>query len=278
MSDNETSIYYSILPLIITIEIVVILFTYFAITWKRRSKSKETLSRLHKSFIGIFLIEFWYWITRPLLNFFKLIKITPNGITAISIFLSFVTGSLYAAGFIAPVFIAIGGWLLIISGTLDMLDGALARETNQTTKAGAFFDSCGDRYSDAFVFIGIALYFLSKNFSADTATFTITTFDFIGIVTILTVLLGTASMSYVKARGEAVGATTKRGLMQRTERVLMLSICSVLDPFLRIILAEYKLHTDIALIAVLIIMSVLINFSAIVRMIDLFNIIKRSDK
>jgi hypothetical protein len=29
---------------------------------------------LHKSFIGIFFIEFWYWITRPLLNFFKLIN------------------------------------------------------------------------------------------------------------------------------------------------------------------------------------------------------------
>jgi phosphatidylglycerophosphate synthase len=202
-----------------------------------------------------------------------LIKITPNGITAISILLSFVTGSLYAVGFIA-----LGGWLLIISGTLDMLDGALARETNQTTKSGAFFDSCGDRYSDAFVFIGIALYFLSKNISMDAAAFTITTYYYIGIVAVMTVLLGTASMSYVKARGEAAGAVTKRGLMQRTERILILSICTVLDPFLRIILAEYKLNADIVLIIILIVMSILINFSALVRMIDLFNIIKRSDR
>ena len=273
MNHYDTSIYYSILPLIIALEIVVVLFTYFAITWGKRSKSQETLSRLHRSFIGIFFIEFWYWLTRPLLNFFKLIKITPNGITAISIFLSFVTGSLYAVGFIA-----LGGWLLVISGSLDMLDGVLARETNQTTKAGAFFDSCGDRYSDAFVFIGIALYFISKNFSLETTTLTISTFDYIGVVTIMTLLLGTASMSYVKARGEVVGATTKRGLMQRPERILLLSGCSVLDPFLRIILAEYDLNTDIVLIATLIIMSILINFSALVRMIDLFNTIKRSDK
>ena len=273
MNDYETAIYHSILPLIISIEVVVILFTYFAITWGKRSKSEETLSRLHKSFIGIFFIEFWYWVTRPVLNFFKLIKITPNGITAISILLSFITGSLYALGFIA-----LGGWLLVISGTLDMLDGALARETNQTTKSGAFFDSCGDRYSDAFVFIGLALYFLSKNISMDTAAFTITTYDYIGIVTVMTVLLGTASMSYVKARGEVAGAATKRGLMQRTERILILSICTVLDPFLRIILTEYKLNTDIVLIIILIIMSILINISALVRMIDLFNIIKRSDR
>ena len=271
--NNYDAIYYSILPLIIVSEIVILLFAYFAITWGKRSKSKEALSRLHESFVGIFFIEFWYWITRPLLNFFKLINITPNGITAISILLSFVTGSLYAVGFIA-----LGGWLLVISGTLDMLDGALARETNQVTKAGAFFDSCGDRYSDAFVFIGIALYFLSKSIFMGAETFTITTFDYIGIVTIMTILLGTASMSYVKARGEAAGATTKRGLMQRTERVVMLVMYSVLDPFLRIILGEYDLNPDIVLIAILIIMSILINISALVRMIDLFNIIKRSEK
>ena len=272
MNHFDASIYYSILPLIIVSEIVVFLFTYFVITWSKRTKSQETLSRLHKSFVGIFFVEFWYWITRPLLNFFKLIKITPNGITAISIFLSFVTGSIYAFGFIA-----LGGWLLIISGSLDMLDGVLARETNQTTKSGAFFDSCGDRYSDAFVFIGIAFYFLSKNFSMDAATFTISTFDYIAALTIMTLLLGTASMSYVKARGEVAGAATKRGLMQRTERILILSIYSVLDPFLRIILAEYNFNPDIILIATLIIMSILINFSALVRMIDLFRIIKRTE-
>ena len=271
MNSYETSIYYSILPLIIALEVVVIFFAYFAITWGKRSKSQETLSRLHRSFVGIFFIEYWYWVTRPILNFFKLIKITPNGITAISIFLSFVTGSLYAVGFIA-----LGGWLLIISGTLDMLDGALARETNQTTKSGAFFDSCGDRYSDAIVFIGIAIYFMSKNISIDAATFTLTTFDYIAIVTIMTILLGTASMSYVKARGEAAGAATKRGLMQRTERILILSIASCLDPFLRIILKEYNLNPDIVLIVILIIMSILINISALVRMIDLFKIIKKS--
>jgi CDP-diacylglycerol--glycerol-3-phosphate 3-phosphatidyltransferase len=272
MNHYDTAIYYSILPLIIALEIVVVLFAYFALTWGKRTKSQETLSRLHRSFVGIFFVEFWYWITRPLLNFFKLIKITPNGITAISIFLSFVTGSLYAIGFIA-----LGGWLLVISGTLDMLDGALARETNQSTKSGAFFDSCGDRYSDAFVFIGIAFYFLSKNISMDAASFTISTFDYIAILTIMTLLLGTASMSYVKARGEVSGAVTKRGLMQRTERILILSIYSVLDPYLRIIISEYKLNPDIVLIATLIIMSILINFSALVRMIDLFRIIKRSE-
>lgn len=273
MNYNETSAYYSLLPLIIALEVIVILFSYFAITWNKRNKSEESLSRLHKSFIGIFLVEYWYWITRPALNFFKLVRITPNGITAISILLSFITGSLYAAGLTA-----LGGWILVVSGSLDMLDGALARETGKSTKAGAFFDSCGDRYSDSFVFIGIAIYFLSKSFSMATGSFTITTSDYIGIITIMTLLLGTSSMSYVKARGDVAGASTKRGLMQRPERIMMLSIISVLDPFVRIILKQYGQNPDMVLITTLIIMSILINISAISRMVSLFTIIKGMDK
>jgi phosphatidylglycerophosphate synthase len=269
MNYNEAEVYYSLLPLIIILEIVVISFSYFAITWEKRKKSEETLSRLHKSFIGIFFIEFWYWISRPALNFFKLIKTTPNKITAISIFLSFITGAIYSMGFIA-----LGGWILVVSGTLDMLDGALARETGQTTKSGAFFDSCGDRYSDSFVFIGIALYFLSKNFSAATGNFSLTASDYLGVIVMMTLLLGTATMSYVKARGDVVGASTKRGLMQRPERIMMLTIFSVIDPFIRIILKKYELNQDAGLISILIIMSVLINFSAITRMVSLFRIIK----
>jgi CDP-diacylglycerol--glycerol-3-phosphate 3-phosphatidyltransferase len=269
MDYNELAAYHSLLPLIITMETIVILFSYFGITWAKRQQSDEGISRLHKSFIGIFLFEFWYWITRPALNFFKLIKITPNGITGISIFLSFITGALYSFGFIA-----LGGWILVVSASLDMLDGALARETGQVSKVGAFFDSCSDRYSDAFVFIGIAMFFLSKSFSSATGTFTISISDYIGVFVIMTILLGSAAMSYIKARGDVAGASTKRGLMQRPERVMMLSIFSVLDPFMKIILVKYGQNPDLVLIGMLIIMSVLINISAIVRMTHLFSIIK----
>jgi len=269
MNYNETSTYHALLPLIISMEVIISLSTYYAITWKNRKHSEETLSRLHKSFIGIFLVEFWYWITRPLLNFFKLIKITPNGITGISILLSFITGALYSFSFIA-----LGGWILVLSASLDMLDGALARETGQSTKAGAFFDSCSDRYSDSFVFIGIALFFLNKSFSLSAGTFTISISDYIGVFVIMTILLGAASMSYVKARGDVAGASTKRGLMQRPERVMMLSIFSVLDPFFKVILTKYGYNPDLVLIGMLITMSVLINISAIVRMAHLFTIIK----
>ena len=268
----DYAIYHSLLPLIIALECAAVLFTYFALTWNKRQSSEETLSRIHKSFIGIFLIEFWYWITRPLLSFFKYTGMTPNNITSVSIILSFVTGAIFATGHIS-----VAGWMLVFSGSLDMLDGALARETGTSTKAGAFFDSCGDRYSDSFVFIGIGIYFLSKNFIPGSGSFTITMFDYINILIILAILLGSASMSYVKARGEAVGVTTKSGLMQRPERITMLSIYCVLDPFIRIILGNYGINKEYGLLLILAIMAVLINFSAVMRMIDIFRTLKSSE-
>ena len=267
---NNESVYYSLLPLIVTIECMAFAFTYFALTWHKRTKhSEETLSRVHKSFIGIFLIEFWYWLTNPLLYIFKVLHFTPNKITTLSIFLSFITGLIYATGNFA-----FAGWMLVISGTLDMLDGRLARETGTATREGAFFDSCSDRYSDSFVLIGIAVYFLSKNYFG--GDFTISLSDFIAIVVILFLMLGTASVSYVKARGEAVGITTKSGLMQRPERIMMLSIYSILDPFLRIIQKNYGMNDDYGLIFLLILMTVLINSSAVSRMRDIFRQIRES--
>lgn len=268
MNYNE-SIYRSLLPLIISLEATVLLFTYFAITWPKRKLSEETLSRLHTSFIGVFLIEFWSWIIKPVLSLCKTAKITPNKITALSILLSLVTGCIYAWGYIA-----LGGWMLIISGSLDMIDGRVARETNMVTKSGAFFDSCSDRYSDTFVFIGIAVFFLSKNFSHAAGSFTISLPDYYTIIIIMTILMGSAAMSYVKARGEVVGATTKRGLMQRPERIMMLAVFSVLNPFAAILLQSRNINPDLALIVALTVMSILINISAVVRMASLFRNIR----
>lgn len=272
MNYNEI-LFNSLLPLIIAIEGIAISFTYFAITWSRREQSEETISRVHSSFIGIFFIEYWYWLTTPLLALFKLLKLTPNKITAISVLLSLFTGYLLAIGKIGA-----GGWMIILSGSLDMLDGRLARETGQSSKSGAFFDSCSDRYSDSFVFMGIGIYFIQKSGSFTDQFFTVARSDFFGVIIIMTMLMGTAAMSYIKARGEVAGAFTKRGLMQRPERVMLLSVFTVLHPFCAIILEKYGLNPDLTLFGVLILMTVLINYSAIVRMTTLFKIIQKMEE
>ena len=45
--------------------------------------------------------------------------------------------------------------MIIGAGIFDMVDGRVARETNQVTRFGGFFDSVLDRYSDLGLLIGL---------------------------------------------------------------------------------------------------------------------------
>jgi len=44
-----------------------------------------------------------------------------------------------------------------------MVDGRVARATNQVTLFGAFFDSVVDRYSDLVLLMGLLVYYASIN-------------------------------------------------------------------------------------------------------------------
>ena len=52
------------------------------------------------------------------------------------------------------------GWVVLLSGLTDIIDGALARRTNQVTKFGGVLDSTLDRLSEAAILIGIMAFFL----------------------------------------------------------------------------------------------------------------------
>ena len=70
--------------------------------------------------------------------------VTPNEITFTGFILTGVSAIILANGnFLA------GGWLLFVAAPFDMLDGALARITDQSSTFGAFLDSTLDRYSES---------------------------------------------------------------------------------------------------------------------------------
>jgi len=268
----DDKIYSSLLPLIIINLVFVIIFMYYAVSFQYRKKTPEALARLHRSFIGSFFSEFWYWFIDPIVRLLAFLKFTPNMVTSMSIVLSLVTGYLFFIGEVAW-----GGWFVVISGNMDLLDGRLARVTGRSTRSGAFYDACIDRYSDAFVFIGLAFYFLGRNFDASSSSVTIEMIDFYMLVIAILVIVGTEVISYAKARGEAMGFTTSRGLMQRPERIVMLAFFSILHPFFKIIAMERGYHPDITLMGAVVIMAVLVNYSAVVRIASIFKDIKKSE-
>jgi len=62
----------------------------------------------------------------------------------------------YASGEDHWKFFLYAGLVIFGAGIFDMVDGRVARATNQVTVFGAFFDSVIDRYSDVALFFGLA--------------------------------------------------------------------------------------------------------------------------
>jgi CDP-diacylglycerol--glycerol-3-phosphate 3-phosphatidyltransferase len=138
-------------------------------------------------------------------------RIHPNVLTFL--------GLLINAG--AAVLLAFGqffwaGVVIIGAGLFDMVDGRVARETNQVTRFGGFFDSVLDRYSDLALLMGLLVYYASINRN---------------FYVVLTAIVMTASVmiSYTRARAENTIPTCKVGFMERPERVVLLIIGCLFD-------------------------------------------------
>ena len=81
-------------------------------------------------------------LSRPA-NLLVGLGVTPNLLTLAGLAIGVVAGIVLALGF----FVA-GGVLILVTGFVDMLDGAVARNRRASTTLGATFDSISDRYVD----------------------------------------------------------------------------------------------------------------------------------
>ncbi|MCK4843825.1 MAG: CDP-alcohol phosphatidyltransferase family protein, partial [Dehalococcoidia bacterium] len=73
-----------------------------------------------------------YRITDPMVRILSKSGITPNALTFINLALNIVAAYVIATGHLL-----LGGVLVLVAGLFDLLDGALARFTKQTTRFGA---------------------------------------------------------------------------------------------------------------------------------------------
>jgi CDP-diacylglycerol---glycerol-3-phosphate 3-phosphatidyltransferase len=138
-------------------------------------------------------------------------KIHPNALTAIGLAINIVAAVLLATGqFFAAGFVILG------AGIFDMVDGRVARETNQVTRFGGFFDSVLDRYSDLGLLIGLLVYYGNINR------------PFYVVLTGI-VMVGSVMISYTRARAENIIPTCKVGFLERPERVVLLIIGALSD-------------------------------------------------
>ncbi|OGX14088.1 MAG: hypothetical protein A2351_00495 [Omnitrophica bacterium RIFOXYB12_FULL_50_7] len=157
-------------------------------------------------------------IANAIVSSLKAQGISPTQLTLAGAALSFLTGILYAKGYLF-----LGGIMLFVAGAADLLDGLLARTTGKTSSFGAFLDSVVDRYSDFFVFAGLATYFIR---SGDIFWFFVT----------LGILLGSVVISYTKARAENFIKNCGVGIFGRSERILLLIAGTLVSPLLKFVL------------------------------------------
>jgi len=164
------------------------------------------------------------------------LKIGPNALSFMALISGIGAGVLF---FLKHPFWA--GIMIVISGLFDILDGKVAVNANQKSLFGAIFDSALDRYSEFFIYLGLAAYF--RNHWALWLTFW--------------TILGSSMVSYTRARAEGLGIECKIGIMQRAERMLLLFLGAVIGSLFNIF--------DPAMITVLAIIAVFSNITAIQR-------------
>jgi CDP-diacylglycerol--glycerol-3-phosphate 3-phosphatidyltransferase len=153
--------------------------------------------------------------------------VSPNAITLAGTICTVVGGVIYGAGHIRT-----AGWFLGLTALFDVLDGTVARRTGRTSTFGAFFDSTLDRVADGAVLSGLAVFYAREAVHAAALTPTgpgvfawLSPVDknLAMLVVCLAGIVGTFLVSYTRARAEALGMDAKVGVMQRPERVTLLS-------------------------------------------------------
>lgn len=156
------------------------------------------------------------YVEIPGARFLKALGFTPNAVTLLGFGVC-----VLAAGLVGSGWLLAGGIVFLIGGGLDMFDGGLARMTGKASSFGALLDSVFDRLGEAALFVGLGVYALDAGFSDG--------FLRLYVVIILLALIFSQGVSYLRARGEGLGAFTRAGLMTRTERVIILGVGLVAD-------------------------------------------------
>ena len=124
--------------------------------------------------------------------------VSPHFLTVLGLVLTGGVAWLYARGLFPQ-----AGLALFAVGLFDTLDGQLARASGRVTRFGALLDSALDRVAEALLF-GAWMYVFRENFAL--------------VIWLFAGWTGAFMVSYLRARGEGLGYSTRKGPMDRVLR------------------------------------------------------------
>lgn len=164
--------------------------------------------QIQRNKLKLYINKVLYSSLIPLLS---KMKISPNTLTIFGFIFSLITMILISHGYLL-----ISGILIIFSSIFDLLDGALARYTRNTTNFGKFFDAVIDRLSEIAIYVGLFIYFMNDSNS------------------LLIIFISTISnqlVSYIKTKYESIGIEGDVGIFTRPERIITLSLALIIGSF-----------------------------------------------
>jgi len=145
--------------------------------------------------------------------------VTPNALTALGVSLCAVGAVLvYFESRGELLFFWLGAAVFVVGSLLDILDGALARQSGKGTPFGAFIDSTTDRVGEGAMLGAIALVFHRDG-------------NEWALALAIAAIAGSFLVSYTRARAEALGLKGDVGLGSRAERVVVITGGLVFAPW-----------------------------------------------
>jgi CDP-diacylglycerol--glycerol-3-phosphate 3-phosphatidyltransferase len=155
--------------------------------------------------------SFWQNVMlAPFVNVFLRLGISPDAVTLVGTagvsagaLIFFPRGHLLAGVLFITVFIF-----------SDLIDGAMARLSGQSSTFGAFFDSTLDRIADGAIFGGLALYFAGPG---DNYLYL--------CLTLYCLVMGSVT-SYARAKAESLGMDARGGIAERADRTVAILLAT----------------------------------------------------
>jgi CDP-diacylglycerol--glycerol-3-phosphate 3-phosphatidyltransferase len=190
----------------------------------------------------VFTTRIQQWVRRraqAVAGWLAKLPITPNQVTVAGMLVVFGAAALVAGGHLLA-----GGVVLAFGASFDIFDGALARVTKRSYPYGAFLDSTTDRYAEAAVYIGLAAYYVGQPNPRP------------AVLGVFLALVGSMSVSYVRARAQSLGFKCDSGLFARPERIVATIVGLVFGGWV--------------LLVVIWALAVLTNFTALQRVLEVW--------
>ncbi len=181
----------------------------YAALGARRDQDAEGKNAQFLGGLADFVLHWFLWVVDPAARLSIRLGLTPDFYNYAGLVLGAASGAALAFGQLE-----LAGWALMLSGVADILDGRIARAQKVSSPYGAFIDAVFDRFIELFFFLGLGLFLRDRSAAA---------------LVVPLALGGSVLVSYARAVGESLKVECTGGLMQRGERLALLTLASLGD-------------------------------------------------